>query len=425
MTPAFQFRLPESFMPGEFLRSIKLQNRFDDARYFVNLILMKTARGDVDEGEYVRLKAEYLRRIMHFRSYNAIVDALLEGDAITRMSYLVGTRAFGYRLADRFLQDKHVRRNVTDPRLNARIEAYHAKCERDRRERMKPVHFALQRQQFRLGIDSELAREIIATLPLKSNPFDVQGILVTDIENRDFRFNVGRYGRVSNSISSMKREVRAALRLNAEPLSSIDIACCQPALIGKQAQDNRRRHQQGTEQAATGEGGQAQPASVYDVQQNHPIGRDLDFYCELVQSGKFYEFMLEQLRTRTCPNLERDELKKRFLADVIAKKKANQFGAEYPSDVEGVFRDLFPSVYAFIRHINCDGWKHANLIRLLQQEESKLVIESVAADLTTNHPELFVLTLHDAVFTTERSVPIVIEAFEAAFRRYDYRMALK
>jgi hypothetical protein len=123
--------------------------------------------------------------------------------------------------------------------------------------------------------------------------------------------------------------------------------------------------------------------------------------------------------------LHPDDLKKRFLADVLAKRKANRYGDEYQSNVEDTFRRLFPSVYQFIRDINRDGWEHATLIRRLQQEESKLVIETVAADLVVRHPEVFVLTLHDAIFTTASGIPIVVGAFEAAFERIDFPMDLK
>ncbi|WP_146371136.1 hypothetical protein [Symmachiella macrocystis] len=86
---------------------------------------------------------------------------------------------------------------------------------------------------------------------------------------------------------------------------------------------------------------------------------------------------------------------------------------------------MFPSVYQFIREINRDGWEHENLIRRLQQEESKLVIETVAADLIARHPEVFVLTLHGAIFTTASGIPVVVGAFEAAFDQIGYPMSLK
>lgn len=93
--------------------------------------------------------------------------------------------------------------------------------------------------------------------------------------------------------------------------------------------------------------------------------------------------------------------------------------------VEDCFRALFPSVYRFIRQTNRDGWEHANLIRELQRQESKLVIEIVAANLLARHPRLFVLTLHDAIFATERGIPTVERAFQAAFEQSDFPMTLK
>ena len=127
----------------------------------------------------------------------------------------------------------------------------------------------------------------------------------------------------------------------------------------------------------------------------------------------------------SCPSLTRSEFKRRFLADVVAKKKANARGDEYRSEVEDCFRSTFPSVYRFIRTTNRDGWQHANLIRQLQRDESKLVIETVAAELVARHPEVFVLSLHDALFTTASGIPVVVGAFEAAFERIDFPMTLK
>ena len=41
------------------------------------------------------------------------------------------------------------------------------------------------------------------------------------------------------------------------------------------------------------------------------------------------------------------------------------------------------------------------------------------------HPQVFVLTLHDEIFTTARGIPPVVGAFEAAFNRIGYPMRLK
>ena len=110
---------------------------------------------------------------------------------------------------------------------------------------------------------------------------------------------------------------------------------------------------------------------------------------------------------------------------MIAKRKASLRGAEYPSIVENKFRELFPTVYRFIRFVNRDGYEHSNLIRLLQREESGLVIESVAADLLTRHLRMFCITLHDAIFTTAEHLPKVEQAFQRAFEKASFAMKFK
>jgi hypothetical protein len=239
MTERFRFRLPESFHPNEFLTP-KLARYADDARYFVSLILTKASRGQVDECGNVLLMAKHLRNVMHKHHYNNVVDALVEGGAVDRVAYQVGERPFGYRLADRFRDDKHVRVAATDQRLIGRLKSFHEQAEHKRQARMKPVHFALERHQQRLTIESNQAREIIQSLPTKSNRFDVQGVLVRDIEEGEFHCNVGRYGRLSNNVTSMKRELRPALRVEGEPLQQVDIRCCQPALLSKVIREGPR-----------------------------------------------------------------------------------------------------------------------------------------------------------------------------------------
>jgi len=250
MTPTYTFRLPETFQPLEFLRTPELIRLSDDARYFISLILTKLSRREVDEHGNVRLHAAYLRNVMHFKRYRAVVDALLEGGAVTRAPYVVSERSFGYMLGERYRRDQHVRVAVTCLRLIGRLQTFHKQAEADRRARMLPVHRGLERRQYRLRIDGEQAREIIRALPPSSNPFDVQGVLVRDIEEREFHINVGRYGRLANNITSMHRGVRRALRCGGRQiLQHVDIACCQPALIGllmrRQRQADRARGQAG------------------------------------------------------------------------------------------------------------------------------------------------------------------------------------
>lgn len=371
--------------------------------------------------------------------------------------YQVGQRSFGFRLAARFVADKHVRLPATDQRLIRRLEKFSDECSEERQARMKPVHHALAKQQSRLQIHGNRAREILSGLPHDENQFDSQGVLVADIEARDFRLSVSRYDRVFNNISNLKRELRDELHVGGKKLGYVDLSCAQPAFVAKAMQDDSqdvgstlrptliesanfrfpgflRTGTEGkdTEQGSGASRGQrAAGCSNYDSSLTEAVhydssrsaiqNADFELYRSLVQRGELYEVLLADLGH----SISRDNLKRRFLADVIAKRKASFRGGEYPSVVEDMFRERFPTVYRFIRAVNRDGYEHANLIRLLQRAESSLVIETVAADLLTRHPRMFCLTLHDEIHTTAEHLPKVEQAFRRAFEESNFSMFFK
>lgn len=451
------FVLPASFDPREFLKSPELVRRWDDARYFISLILRKLSRWDVDHLGLVRLQAKHLMAMMYQPTYAAVIETLVDGGAIERFPYLAGKHSFGFRLAARFIADKHVRTLATDPRLIRRLEKFSDECSEEWQARMRPVHHALAKRQVRLQIHGDRAREILSERPQSENPFDSQGVLVRDIEARVFHLTVGQYGRITNNITSLKRELRDELHVSGKKLGSVDLTCCQPALVAKAMQDasqdvggvlrpNRvespnfrfpgflRTETEGkdTRQASGASRGQRaagcsnydsslSEAVHYDSSRSATQNADFELYRSLVQRGELYEVLLADLGH--C--ISRDELKRRFLADVIAKRKASFRGGEYPSIVEDKFRERFPTVYRFIRTVNRDGYEHSNLIRLLQRAESSLVIETVAADLLTRHPRMFCLTLHDAIYTTAKHLPKVEQAFRRAFEESNFSMSFK
>jgi hypothetical protein len=112
--------------------------------------------------------------------------------------------------------------------------------------------------------------------------------------------------------------------------------------------------------------------------------------------------------------LDRNCVKLAFLRDVLAKR------GSYPSRVEQAFRMLFPGVHAFIRAVNRRD--HGELIRHLQRLESWLVVEQVAPRLVGRVP---CVTLHDAIYSTLRSLTAVEATFEEVFDEIGIHLKLK
>jgi hypothetical protein len=402
-----RFTLPRTFDPMEFLPE-RMALYADHARYLLSIIHTKLARGRVDGDGYVRLHAEYLRVVMGRRHEKAIVQALVEGGAVRRAPYVRGEKSYGYTIGQRYAADQHVRVPATNPVLIARLQEQHRAAETERKSRLLPVHRHLARIQRRLEIDHDEAAEILHRLPPESNPYDVQGILVDDIENRHFRLSVSKWGRVANNVTSLKRELRKTLHVEGDRLTSVDIACCQPALIALlMTLEHPPAELKGTP-SYTG----------YHACAPFCSPPDLLRFRQLVSDGLLYEHLQEILRERDH-EFTREQLKRRFLCDVIAKK------GRYPSVVEDTFRGAFPTIATFISRVNQAGRRHQNLIRWLQRTEAWLVIETVCQRFAEQHPRTFLVTLHDAIYCRPGHVGVVMDTFSAVFAELHFEMQLK
>jgi hypothetical protein len=397
------FILPESFDPSEVLPA-RLSKRFDDARYLVSLIHHHKTIGKTDDRGWVPLMANYLAQVMAEDDCPEVIQALLSAGVIERDYYIVGKKPFSYMLDSRFENDRFVKRTIECKRLRRAMLKLAEKRLEIEQARMLPVHSYLLDMQASLTIDRESAMQL---LPSFDDKFGCQSMMVDRLCEGVHSFSVGRFGRVSNSICNLKRELRASLRLENEPLSCLDLSNSQPALLGKVLKEHRR---------TTNRGNNRTNNHIYDPENR--VGKiELDpnevaEYLELVQTGAWYEELM-----RAFPYMTRKQLQKKFLADVLAKL------GEYQSDVEDYFRIRFPTIYQFIRAINHDD--HAMLIRWLQQEESTLVIGMVSEWLRTQRPGLPFITLHDAVFTPNDRMDEVRQAFQVAFKANDFSMKMK
>jgi hypothetical protein len=396
----YTFTLPKSFQPAEFLPP-RLLTRADDARYLVSQIVHKTANKDVDPWGCVRLHSDILRRVMYSPTEPAVVEALEAAGAIETAPYYAGVKAKGYRLAKRFLGDDSVQVRATDPRLIARIEAERQRQQtEEQRNRWLPVHYTLDREQEAVTITKD-ADAILERLPEHTRL--CQHVLVSRIQRREFPFSVSSTGRVFNSITGLKRELREALRLDGEHVGSVDIRCAQPALLAfLLCQDYPAN---GLLRLSTYKHA---PLSMPLFPAPACPTADVLTFSELATAGILYERIIE------ATGLARDEVKLSFLRDVLAKK------GRYPSVVESAFRDAFPTVHRIIRAVNRHD--HGELIRLLQRAESWLVVETVAPRLIGRVP---IVTLHDAIYSRRREVGTVADAFHETFKDLGCSMGLK
>lgn len=438
-----QFWLPKSFEPENVLPTV-LKKRADDARWLVSTITRKMAFGDVDDLGFVRLHSSILKRTMSKRTYAAVAKALVDAGVLASIApHSAGLRSRGYRLTEKYLNERHRLVAAKDRHLIKRIRR---ETEQMRQEQMKlrlPIHNELERIQQESLTITPAADTILETM---ADPARLgQAILVHHIRHRIPKFTVSKTGRVFNWITGLSRQLRPALRLDGEPIAGVDIRCAQPALLAALMDFSRSRNVPTYIHSVL-------PRSISSACPSRPLLAGLpclmalspaveptlddDFlaFDRLVRQGRLYETLVDlchasgvvlpdgsppdrSRRSRhraRAPDNPRDAVKLWILRDILAKRGC------YPSQFEDVFKQAFPSVWSYVRAINRRD--HGELIRALQRLESFLVIENVAPRLVGRIP---ILTLHDAIYGRVRDLPIIETAFQETFNEMGLHLQIK
>ncbi len=385
--------LPSSFRPSDFLTG-PLLIQADTASWFVSSVFRKAYHENVDENGFARLHSTILRRVMGKPS-TRIIEALKIGRAIETVGYSAGLKSTGYKLTDRFLTGEYESRPIRDESLIDRLE----RERRRQKSKWQQIHHDLDEQQQCVTIVSDADR-ILENMPRRAQL--CQRALVDNIRRRDFHFSVSSTGRCFNSISGLKSDLRATLRIDGERVGCIDIDCAQPALLAMLL-SQKPPECEGIGSTRYIHTRFAAPSPVPPAG-----GEDLECFRSLACRGVLYDVLGYRWE------LSRRKVKKRVLVDVLAK------GKEYPSEVEKRFRQDFPSVYRAIRTINRGD--HSTLIRHLQRMESWLVIENVAPRLLGRCP---FVTLHDGIYSGVAELPAVEAAFHDTFQELGFSMSLK
>lgn len=351
---------PVGFDPGEYLPP-DLRRYGDCARFLLHRIVYARVFDRSVRGPFVPLKAAYLRRFFPGdHVYKAIRDCVIEREAVECDDrYIKGEKALGYRLGADLAARRQHRVEVRDHTLARKIRD-------DRQDRLRTtqgVHRHLYYNLTGLKIDYAGALAWLTDAGLDDPSFDLSAQMIRD---GDFFWTSCKYGRFHTNLSNLKRELRGFLTHKGSPLVNLDVANAQPLVFG-------------TVLMKRFEGG--------------PPPADVRHYLDLVQSGRFYEFLMAEWG---IPAEGRDDFKHKVYAHIFycegrpETKAARAFGG------------LFPNVYRVILEMKAGNARDAYkaFAQAMQRAESDLMIGGVAVRCMNEMPRTVLLTIHDSVVTT-------------------------
>jgi hypothetical protein len=357
---------------------IQIRVEHEPAEYLLGLIQGQMAH---TKGEPIPLYSPYLRKVLGKNSAN-IIRALADEGHIVVSPHQAGSHSRLFVLGEMYRNSKFEWRRLTDKRLVRRINGAYAEVIENERQRWKLAHHLWWERQQKLGIDWPQAMQILDGLDQDDLKFGLQYLLVERIKMGLYRMSIDDQGRLYNSITNVKRELRPSLRMDDETLIELDMKCSQPSLL------------------------------ALTMGRDPELNRYLDGYhgyCDLVGDGELYEFIGRE------SGLVRDKAKHGLL--VFLGKRP---GSYPPCKVERVMAEFFPGVCRYV--LNCNREDRGELLRELQRQESGLVVERVGEAL----PEgIYAMTLHDAYYVPKRFVEQVEMTFQNQAREKYLRLEVK
>lgn len=230
--------------------------------YLLDLIHRKTCSWQADEHGFVRLKSEYLTKVIPPRLWNGLLRDYLESGGgvipgtderyptvVQTDAYDQGIKCRGYKLVDEYRSMGLSK--CEDPKFITKLK----RVKKEDDKRLLPVHLHLREQFKRLEFDLPRALKIINTLvpeeevgrwrwidgklkrcqPLSIDDF--RGILIGQAQRLADGipfFEPDEYGRVHTPIVSLPKELRCCLSIRTEsgqePIVWLDARNSQPLI---------------------------------------------------------------------------------------------------------------------------------------------------------------------------------------------------
>lgn len=413
--------------------------------------------------DYVLLNAEKIRKqgIRKFKNYK---DWLISNQVIeTDNQYIVGEKSIGYRFSKKY------RTSLIVDQIKNRtlIRAYNKGFTNRVEGRIKQPK--LYSWFMGLEIDDSAAIEFLKEKfeKDKANPkkkkrrkygqktgfkdpqniYNISKINVEKIKNKQFFFRIDKTaGRLHTNLTNIVSSVRNFITHKGEKLVTIDIVNCQPLMftlvlrrefwtspILDQVLSVTNDTQKTSETFKLLKHMTVKYYSLFNINQLHyakytflspPMlskmhecteDDDVELYVELVEKGCLYEYMEEELFFSES-EVSKEIQNRKDIKDVIfsALFSSNDFLNHKDARPKKEFDRMFSNVYNKMELIK-EGQKN-RLAILLQELESKLMLDCAAKRISKEKPSVPIFTVHDSITTTVGNEDyvkhIIIEEFK-------------
>lgn len=345
-----------------------------------------------DSTSFIQLNSIFLKNVINGRYKDYLQDLINLQILETDNHYILNKKFKAYRLTENYRKVKTKQIKIEDEKIISNYRNYRAKQKKRISEYPHKYIFSCLEQ---IEIDYEAAKDFLIKNAIDFEQYNSWRCSIDMIHFKDWFFVVDKTaGRIHNNITNLSKNFRSFLKYNNQKLIEIDIANSQPLLFNILISRYILRY---TDYCGI---------NLPYVPQNS----DLEFYRELTEKGKFYEYVMSELGI----NEDRALFKKRLFSKVF-------YDREYPNEERKMFTKLFPTVSKIITYYKTPDYK--KLAIELQRVEADIMINFVVPRLAEE--KIFLLTIHDSILTLPDNVKLVQAAILGEFKKFNLTPTLK
>lgn len=310
--------------------------------------------------------------------YNYYIKWLISNKVIfLKKNYYKGSNSRIYSLHDSVLKNKILRWKNTDKILIKKyVNRYH-QYELDKNDLIpKEIKTKLILDLYSVKIQYD--RSIFYLNSLKNDDNSIYNrnrYSVEAINDSHIFYHFDHYGRMHSNFTILKSFIRKnCLLIDNEETTEIDIPNSQPLFLSK---------------------------LIKEIQSRWVNKEELELFSALVTSGKFYQYLIDELKLKDKSEAKELTYKVLFGKNLVSSKSDKKFVK------------LFPTIHHFIKLYKKDYNDYKILSHTLQRMESELVFKSVIKTIMLIDPQIKIITIHDSIIVPKKYKDIVQSVFNS------------
>lgn len=232
------------------------------------------------------------------------------------------------------------------------------------------------------SVDIEFDRSLFYLDSLKREDVDIYNRNVYSVESindKHIFYHFDNYGRLHTNFTILKSFIRKnCLLIDGEETCELDIKNSQPLFLCKLITDSN---------------------SAW-------VDKDeLDFFRQLVISGKFYQYLMS-----ATGEVNKKNIKELTYKVLFGHNRSN-------SKCDKKFSAFFPTIHLFIKLYKKEWGNHKVLAHHLQRAESDLIYNKIIKKIMILYPNIKLITVHDSIVFSNKMRTEIENIFECELNR--------